>query len=119
MISEVGRDTHNPSRISSKTLENQDEMSRTCSKYGGEKKSYRILERKPIGRPKRRLEDNIKIDLRMDDMDLINSAEDRNELRAVMNMVIDLVFLEYFQKFLSRCRTGSFSRRVQFNRVRY
>jgi hypothetical protein len=64
IISWASRDTPNPSHISSKTLEKQDEMGRACSKHGNERKSYRILEGKPVGRPKLRREDNIKTDLR-------------------------------------------------------
>jgi hypothetical protein len=57
-------------------------MGRTCSTNGGEEGAYRILvgkpERKrPLGRPRRRWLDNIKIDLReivWYDMDWIDLA---------------------------------------------
>jgi hypothetical protein len=40
-------------------------MGRACSKQGGRRNAYRILVRKrPLGRPRRRWVDNIKIDLR-------------------------------------------------------
>ena len=45
------------------------QMGRTCSTYGERRGAYRILEGKheemrPLGRPRRRWENNIKIDLR-------------------------------------------------------
>jgi hypothetical protein len=47
----------------------EDEMGKACSTYGEKRNAYRILvgkpERKrPLGRPRRRWVDNIKIDLR-------------------------------------------------------
>jgi hypothetical protein len=47
----------------------EDEMGGTCSTNGEKMNSYWILvgkpeEKKPIGRPRRRWEDNIKMDLR-------------------------------------------------------
>jgi hypothetical protein len=59
---------------------------------------YRLLvgklERKrPLGRPRRRWVDNIKMDLReieWDGMDWINLAEDRDHWRALVNIVLNL-----------------------------
>jgi hypothetical protein len=47
----------------------EDEMGRACSTRGERRNTYRIFVRKPegkisLGRPRRRWEDNIKIDLR-------------------------------------------------------
>jgi hypothetical protein len=61
-------------------------MGRACSTHG-EKNEYRILVRKPeenrpLGRPRHRWEENIKMDLKgigWDDMDWIHLAEDRNQ----------------------------------------
>jgi hypothetical protein len=44
-------------------------MGGACSAHGGDKKSYKILVgspegKRPLGRPRHRWEDNIKIDLR-------------------------------------------------------
>jgi hypothetical protein len=45
------------------------EMGRTCSTYGARRVAYRALvrkpeDRRPLGRPRRILEDNIKMDTR-------------------------------------------------------
>jgi hypothetical protein len=51
--------------------------------------------RKPLGRPRRRWEDNIKMDLRdigCGDVDWIHSARDRDTWRAVVNTVITFRF---------------------------
>jgi hypothetical protein len=48
---------------------------------------------RPLGRPRRRWVDNIKIDLReigWDGMDWINLAQDRDQWKALVNMVMDL-----------------------------
>jgi hypothetical protein len=60
--------------------------------------SYRILMRKleskrPLGRPRRRLVNDIKMDLReigWDGMDMIDLAEDRDQWRALVNTVMNL-----------------------------
>jgi hypothetical protein len=47
---------------------------------------------KPLGRPRRRWVDNIKIDLRdigLDGMDWIDLAQDRDQWRAVVNTVMN------------------------------
>jgi hypothetical protein len=68
--------------------------------YGvGEKRNaYRILVgkpegKKPLGRPRRSWEDNIKIDLReigWDDMSWIDLAKDRDQWRAHVNTIMNL-----------------------------
>jgi hypothetical protein len=60
--------------------------------------AYRILVRKPEGRrplrrPRHKWVDNIKIDLRetqWDGMDWIDLAQDRDQCRALVNMVMNL-----------------------------
>jgi hypothetical protein len=47
----------------------EDEMGRACSTIGGKRNAYRILVgkpegKKPLGRPRRKWVDNIKMDLR-------------------------------------------------------
>jgi hypothetical protein len=49
--------------------------------------------RRPLGRPKRRWEDNIKMDLMeigFGDVDWINWAQDRDRWRALVNTVMNL-----------------------------
>jgi len=49
--------------------------------------------RRPLGRPRRRWEDNIKMDLQelgCKGMDWIELAEDRDRWRALVNVVINL-----------------------------
>jgi hypothetical protein len=49
--------------------------------------------RRPLGRPRRRWEDNIKMDLRetgFGDVDWIYWAQDRDRWRALVNMVMNL-----------------------------
>jgi hypothetical protein len=49
--------------------------------------------KKPLGRPRRRWVDNIKMDLRdtgWDGMDWIQLAQDRDQWRALMNKVMNL-----------------------------
>jgi hypothetical protein len=49
--------------------------------------------KRPLGRPRRRWVDNIEMDLReveWDDMDWINVAQDRDQWRALVNMVMNL-----------------------------
>jgi ribosome biogenesis protein Nip4 len=49
--------------------------------------------RRPLGRPKRRWEDNIKIELReigFGDVNWIHLAEDRDRWRALVNKVMNL-----------------------------
>jgi hypothetical protein len=51
--------------------------------------------RRPLGRPRRGWEDNIKMDLRemvFGDVDRIHLAQDRDRWRAVVNTVMNLRF---------------------------
>jgi hypothetical protein len=66
---------------------------------GAKRNAYRILvgkpeEKRPLGRQRRRWEDNIKIDLReigWDGMDWIDLAQDRDQWRALENTVMNLL----------------------------
>jgi hypothetical protein len=59
---------------------------------------YRVLvgkpkEKRPLGRPRRRWEDNIKVDLQevgCRDTDWIELAQDRDRWRALLNAVMNL-----------------------------
>jgi hypothetical protein len=65
---------------------------------GEKRNAYRIFVgnpegKRPLGRPRRRWLDNIKIDLReigSDGMDWIDLAQDRDHWRALINMVMNL-----------------------------
>jgi hypothetical protein len=73
-------------------------MGRVCSTNGKKRNAYKILvgksERKtPLGRPRRRWVDYIKIDLREiggGGMDWIYLAQDRDQWRVLVNKVINL-----------------------------
>jgi hypothetical protein len=73
-------------------------MGKACSKNGEHRNAYRIMLGKPegkrrLGRPRRRWEDNIKMDLReigWSGMDWIDLAQDRDQWRAIVNMVMNL-----------------------------
>jgi len=74
-------------------------MGRACSAYGGEARGvYRVLvgkpeEKRPLGRPRRRWEDNIKMDLKnvgFGGVDWIGLAQDRDRWQAVVTSVMNL-----------------------------
>jgi hypothetical protein len=68
------------------------------AQMGARRNAYRILVgkpagKRPLGRPRRRWVDNIKMDLRgigWDGMDWIDLAQDRDQWRILVNMVMNL-----------------------------
>jgi hypothetical protein len=70
------------------------------ARMGERKNAYRILvgepeRRRPLGRPRRRWVDNIKMDLReigWDGIDRTDLAQDRNQWRALLSTVMNLRF---------------------------
>jgi hypothetical protein len=68
------------------------------ARMGKPRNAYRLLVGKPeeerlLGRPRRRWVDNIKINLReigWDGMDWIDLAQDRDQWRVLVNMVMNL-----------------------------
>jgi hypothetical protein len=50
-------------------------------------------------------------------MEWIDLAEDRDQWRALVNMVMNLLVPYNFGNFLSSCTTGSFSRRAELREV--
>ena len=71
--------------------------------------------KRPLGRPRRRWEDNIKMDLQevgCGDMDWMVLAQDRDRWRALVNVVMKLRVPWNVGKFLSSCKLVSFSRRT-------
>jgi hypothetical protein len=73
-------------------------MGRACSTNGENRNAYRILVGKPerkrqLGRPRSRWVDNINMDLGetgWDGMNWIDLAQDRDQWRALVNMVMNL-----------------------------
>jgi hypothetical protein len=73
-------------------------MGGVYSTNGEKRNAYRIFVRKPerkrpLGKPRRRWVDNIKIDLReigWDGVDRIDMVQDRDQLRALVNTVLNL-----------------------------
>ncbi|KAJ4435786.1 hypothetical protein ANN_18405 [Periplaneta americana] len=72
------------------------------ARMGESRNAYRVLVgrlegKRPLGRPRRRWEDNIKVDLRevvYDDRDWINLAQDRDQWRAYVRAAMNLRLLE-------------------------
>ena len=72
-------------------------MGRACSMYGEGRSVYRVLVgkpegKRPLGRPRRRWEDNIKMDLQEVEcggMGWIELAEGRDSWRALVNTVMN------------------------------
>jgi hypothetical protein len=83
--------------------------------------AYRLLVGKPegkipLGRPRRRWVDNIRMDFRevgWGDVDWIGLAKDRNRWRALENSVLNL----RVRKLLSGLTSSGLSSSVQFHRV--
>jgi hypothetical protein len=71
---------------------------RHVARMGEKRNAYRILVgkpegKRPLGRPRRRWVDNIKMDLReigWDGMDWIDLAQDRDEWKVLVNTVMNI-----------------------------
>jgi hypothetical protein len=95
-------------------------MGRACRTKGEKTNAYRIFVgkqegKRPLGRPRRRSVFNIKMDLReigWDGKDWINVAQDRDQWRALVNMVINLRVPRSAGN-LSGCTFGGSSRRAK------
>jgi hypothetical protein len=78
----------------------QDEMGTGCSTNGEKMNAHRILvgnseAKRPLGRPRHRWEDNIRMDLReigWGGMDWSDLAQDRDQWRILVNTVMNLRF---------------------------
>jgi len=70
---------------------------------------------KPLGRPRRRWEDNIKMDLQevgCGGMDWIELAQNRDRWRALVNTVMNVRVPYNAANFLTSCGSVDFSRRT-------
>jgi hypothetical protein len=73
-------------------------MGGPCSANGAKRNTYRLLVgkpegKRPLGRPRRRWVDNIRMDLEevgWGDVDWIGLVKDRNRWRALVNSVLNL-----------------------------
>jgi hypothetical protein len=73
-------------------------MSKACSTHGEKRNVYRILvgkpeEKRPLGRPRRRWENNIKIsirDIECDGMDWIGLFQDMDQWWALVNKAMNV-----------------------------
>jgi hypothetical protein len=73
-------------------------MGGACSTNGEERNAYRLLVgkpegKRPLGRPRRRWVDNIRMDLGevgWGDVDWIGLAQDKNRWRALVNVLMNL-----------------------------
>jgi hypothetical protein len=93
------------------------------ARMGERRNAYRILVgnpegKRPLGRPRRRWVNNIKMDLRQigfDGMDWINVAQDRDQWRALVNTVMNFPVRQNAGKFSTSRATGGSSRRAQLH----
>jgi hypothetical protein len=73
-------------------------MGEACSAYGGGESVYRVVVgkrkgKRPLGRPRRRWEDNMNMDLQevgCGGMDWMELAQDRDRWRVLVNVVMNL-----------------------------
>ena len=90
------------------------------ARMGGERGVYRVLlgkpeVRRPLGRPRRRWVDNIRMDLQemgCGYMDWIGLAQDRDKWRTFVSAVMNLRVPWNAGNFLTGCKPVSFSRRT-------
>jgi hypothetical protein len=100
-------------------------MGGVCSAYGADRGVYRLLVgkhegKRPLGKPRRRWVDNIKMDLQevgCGVMDWIELALDRERLRAYVNAVMNIRIPQNAGNFFTSCKLVSFSRRTLLHRV--
>jgi hypothetical protein len=87
------------------------------NEMGGACSAYRVLVgkregKRPLGRPRRRWEDSIKMDLQEVGMDWIELAQDRDRWRALVNTVMNLWVPQSAGNILTSWKPVSFPRRT-------
>ena len=95
-------------------------MGWACGAYGWGEGVYRVLVgkpegRRPLGRPRRRWADNIRMDLQEVGcvyMDWIGPAQDRDRWRTLVSAVMNFRVPWNAGNFLTSCKPVSFSRRT-------
>jgi hypothetical protein len=100
-------------------------MGRACSPNGEKRGMYRILVgesegKRPLGRPRFRWEDNIRIDLQevgCGGVDWIGLAHDRDRWWAIVNAVMNFRIQKTAGNFLSSYKLVNFSRRTLLHGV--
>jgi hypothetical protein len=99
-------------------------MGGTCSTNGEKRNSYRIFlgkpeGKRPLGRPKCRWVDTIKMDrkeIRWDGVDWIDMTQDRDQWRALVYTVLNLQVPYNAENFLSGCTIGGSPTRAQLRK---
>jgi hypothetical protein len=100
-------------------------MGGPCSTNGEKMNAYRLLVgkregKRPLGRPRRRWVDNIRMDLGevgWDNVDWIGLAKDRNRWRALVNSVLNLRVPWNAGKLSSGLTSSGLSSSAQLHRV--
>ena len=95
------------------------------ARVGEERGVYRVLvgkqeRRRPLGRPRRKWVDNIRMDLwevGCGYMDWIGLAQDRDRRRTLVSAVMNLRVPRNAGNFLTSCKSVSFSRRTMHHGV--
>jgi hypothetical protein len=102
-------------------------MGGPCSTNGEKRNAYRLLMGKsegktPLGRPRRRWVDNIRMDLEevgWGDVDWIGLAKDRDRWRAVVNSVLNPQVPSNSEKLSSGLTSSDLSSSAHLHRVSY